>query len=494
MSANNNFNLLIFDKKNNDYNSSLSNFEKEFISVIKRMGLPVDNIFVPANQRLIVFKNANEVLSNLKEDIIHESNYISKFFAAVAAGLFDAALNYLWNETIIELRKRISNYDISYFFDNANLSSDEKKSLRIEDDLCKLDDYKLIQGARNIEIISEIGYKHLDFIRYMRNWTSAAHPNNSTITGLNLISWLETCIIEVIKLPYTDSKIKIKKLLSNIRSKTLSDQDAIEISLFFNTLNRHEANTLMLGFFGIYTREDTSQETRQNINLLALSLWQYIDIETKHQIGRRHASFANCGEIESKDYARRFLDLVDGLSFITEGMRSVEVSLSLTELKDAHRASNNFYSEPIFAKKLLALVGENGNSIKNIDYEYVTTIIECYITNGNGKAWNAEPYYLSLINKFNEEQALIALLSFKNEIIAIKLQHELCKNYFIMMIENLLLIKFTNESLKDICNKIIRLKNSLNTLKDDSSINKSIRNISLILPNLKDIIQTSGFN
>ena len=32
--------------------------------------------------------------------------------AAVGAGLFDAALNYLWDETIAEFRRRVARYDL----------------------------------------------------------------------------------------------------------------------------------------------------------------------------------------------------------------------------------------------------------------------------------------------------------------------------------------------------------------------------------------------
>ena len=46
--------------------------------------------------------------------------------------------------------------------------------------------------------ITQLGYKHLDYIRDMRNHASAAHPNHNEITGLQLASWLETCIQEVI--------------------------------------------------------------------------------------------------------------------------------------------------------------------------------------------------------------------------------------------------------------------------------------------------------
>ena len=70
--------------------------------------------------------------------------YLSKFLAAVTAGLFDAALNYLWDETILQLRYRVAQYDIQYFFDVAVSSPERRKKLNDVEDLVKIDDSELI--------------------------------------------------------------------------------------------------------------------------------------------------------------------------------------------------------------------------------------------------------------------------------------------------------------------------------------------------------------
>ncbi|NES06504.1 MAG: hypothetical protein F6K22_29025 [Okeania sp. SIO2F4] len=52
----------------------------------------------------------------------------------------------------------------------------------------------------------------IDYIRDMRNHASAAHPNHNEITGLQLASWLETCIQEVIGKEPEGAVIEVKKL------------------------------------------------------------------------------------------------------------------------------------------------------------------------------------------------------------------------------------------------------------------------------------------
>lgn len=58
-------------------------------------------------------------------------------------------------------------YDIEYFYDVA-VTSDKRKRLSGVEDLVKLDDSELVKGAKEIDMISDIGYRHLDYIKYMR--------------------------------------------------------------------------------------------------------------------------------------------------------------------------------------------------------------------------------------------------------------------------------------------------------------------------------------
>jgi len=117
---------------------------------IARHGLPTQDVLVPVPERLRVFNNIGDVLALLDYAHTQQSIYISKFIAAAASGLFDAALNYLWDETIFELRKRIVRYDLEYFFDLAVTNLDKRKKLRAEEDLTRLDDNELIGGATEI--------------------------------------------------------------------------------------------------------------------------------------------------------------------------------------------------------------------------------------------------------------------------------------------------------------------------------------------------------
>jgi hypothetical protein len=93
----------------------LERFQSTLLDRMGAAGLPVDSVLVDIDQRRRVLANLPDAIDILAPEDRARSYYISKMVAAAAAGLFDAALNYLWDETIAELRRRVALYDISYF-------------------------------------------------------------------------------------------------------------------------------------------------------------------------------------------------------------------------------------------------------------------------------------------------------------------------------------------------------------------------------------------
>jgi hypothetical protein len=232
-----------------NYEVQLNEFEESLLKFIALHDLPTESILIPINERIRVLRNVQDAIALLKSDKKRRSIYISKFIAATASGLFDSALNYLWNETVSELRQRIADYDLPYFYDNAVTNPEKRKILSTAKDLEKIDDIELIQGAREIELISDLGFRHLNFIRDMRNHASAAHPNQNEITGLLLIGWLETCIREVISLPEPYMATKIKRLLARVKTNSIDDIAAEQIATTFDRLTAEQVNNLASGFF-----------------------------------------------------------------------------------------------------------------------------------------------------------------------------------------------------------------------------------------------------
>lgn len=467
---------------NANYSSQIKQFEDELLYFIEKYDLPTSQVLVRVSERLRVFSNVDGVVERIELEQRQRSIYISKFIAAAAAGLFDAALNYLWNETIYELRRRVAQYDLAYFYDAAvGSSSDKRRKLNTEEDLIRIDDSELIKGAHEIGLISDLGFKHLDYVRYMRNWASAAHPNQNEITGLQLIGMLETCVIEVITLPVSNVVADIKKLLANIKTNQINEAEAKQVASFFANLPRERINPLAEGFFGIYTQTDTKPQTRQNVRLLIPYLWNRLDEHTREQFGIKYSRFIANNDQDKQKLAREFLETVSGLSYIPDGIRAAEIQIAIENLLLAHRAPlNNFYNEPPFARQLQRLVGETGKVPPEINQEYVLCLVEVFLTNGNGVAWNAESIYRSLLDQFDPDQALIAILSFSNLNISNRLQHSLCKNKFNDLME-IMKNKVSMPAVKELIDVIEEYRGCLDKMKDDSEIKRKVETLKKII-------------
>ncbi len=455
-------------------------FEKGVLSTIESYGLPIENILVPISERFVVYRNTETALSRIPGSQRAISVYFSKFLAASAVGLFDAALNYLWDETISEIRKRVIQYDVQYFYDNATNNEEKKKKLKSADDIDKLDDNELILGARNIGLISELGYKHLDYIRFMRNWASAAHPNQNQITGLQLISWLETCIKEVISLPLSDIAIQIQKLLANVKANKITEEDSKRIAPFFVELTSHQANNLISGFWGIYVDPNTSAIVIQNIDYLAPLLWARVDENGRQSLGIKYGKFVAINDAEGAKKAKRFLAIVKGLSYVPEDIKIVDIEIALQNLLSVHRMVNNFYNEPAFAKQLINIIGNRGGIPAQIRKTVVLGVVDVYLTNGNGVAFNAEPYYLELISRFNQDEAFIALLSFADERLASKLQFVLCSEKYKSLLD-LIKGKLLAPAIKELFDEIEKYPGAYDKILYNSKIKQMILNVEKIL-------------
>ncbi|MDT9341861.1 hypothetical protein VV11_021570, partial [Trichodesmium erythraeum 21-75] len=69
---------------------------------------------------------------------------------------------------------------------------------------------------------------------------------------------------------------------------------------------------------------------------------------------------------------------------------SANIQTSIKNLLRFHREINNFYNEPLLARKLQKLFSNMGKIPPQVNREYVNCLVEVLLTNGNSVAWYAE--------------------------------------------------------------------------------------------------------
>lgn len=401
--------------------SDLERFESAVRFELESRGLPSQSVFVGIEERAVMLSNVTGVLAPLTGDARGRSFYISKMIAAAAVGLFDAALNYLWDELVNELRRRVSGFDLSYFFDIAAGSTDLRKHLRTEDDLHRVDDANLLRAAREIGLLTDVGYQRLDHVRYMRNHASAAHPNQVTLTGLDLAQWLQICIREVITTPPDTVTATTGKLLANIKKDRLTETAVHDAAAFFDQLPPDRAATLANGLFGLYTATDRIPVVADNVRTLWPKLWPFVDEDTRHSFGLRHARASASADTNTADAARELLELAGGTAYLAQEVRARELSAALDSLMLAHQGRDNFYNEGPAAQRVADLAGDRGDIPATVQNQYLKTLVKTFLGNGYGVAWSAEDIYQQLLEQVDAHAAGRLLRCFRDPEVASRL-------------------------------------------------------------------------
>ena len=381
---------------------AVESFDEQLNHFLGHMGLPQEGILVPVADRKPVFQNMGTALAHLPGERTGDSIYISKFVAACATGLFDAALNYLWDETIKNLRAKVVRFDLQYFYDSLPGNASQTSVFKTESDLENISDSQLIRGCRTTGIITDIGFRHLDYIRNMRNHASAAHPNQNQITGLQLVGWMETCIREVLSKEPGGPVIEVRRLLTSLREQRIFEGDVAPIVNELPSLPDELSMSLLRSVVGIYTDESVASHVKDNIRLIAKNLWGVVPDEARREIGLKYATLAANGDAVKARLVREFIDIVGGQQFLTDSTLAFEISMALDSLDAAHHGRDNFYNEPAPARSLHRLVPDSGSIPPNVLPKYVKTLTLCRIGNGHGICWSAQGYYDDLLMRFSD--------------------------------------------------------------------------------------------
>jgi len=401
--------LVVTASGSTDLAASIDTFEELMLGHVSALGLPRANVLIGVPERVQVLGNLGGAIAELPPEYRANSMYLSKFAMAVSAGLFDAALNYLWDETIGELRRRIIDYDLSYFFDLAVSDPEKRKDLEDPEDLAKITDDELIRAAATVGFISTVGQRQLDIVRFMRNHASAAHPNQHELKAFQLLGYVQTCIAEVIMLPESQTMVDTSRLLRNVRDAKVTKTDAASYDPLFAALRDEQVTALANGLFGIYVRLDSAPLARDNIRLLVPYLWPHIAERTRAAFGVRFARFKANLDNQQADLAREFLETVGAASYLPADVRAGEIDVLVGRLLSAHEAMNNFYNEPPLARALRDYIGDQIVP-PGVREKYVATLVDVFLGRRSGIAISADPIYTELLEKFTPDEAALALV------------------------------------------------------------------------------------
>lgn len=333
-------------------------------------------------------------LKEIPEDLRGE--LIARMCVAVSTGLFDGAMNYIWNASILQLRTKVRNFGLAVVAQIQQSDFEEKHLLELQDS-------RLLELCLKLNIVDEDGFFFLSQCREVRNNFSAAHPTLGTINDREFTTFLNRCVRYALADSSSPKGVDISAFISAVKGPRFNDnQCQIWIQRLAET---HDAQRQMLTgmVHGIYCDPNTSEPSRLNALDLCSGLKDAFTADIKSDLINRHSDYVAKGEQDKHTASLQFFEKLGLLSLLNESEQHVVFSRSVERLWNVHNEMNNFYNEPPFAERLLEL-SQQGAIPETVQEEFVRTVVCCRVGNGCGISNAAVPAYDEMIRGFSPRE------------------------------------------------------------------------------------------
>lgn len=326
---------------------------------------------------------------------------IARACIATSVGLFDGAINYVWNASIKNLRKKVKDFGFNVV---AHILSEDFD----EEQLYDLKDAELLTLCLKLNLISEEGYYFLDQCRDVRNNFSAAHPSMGFIDDRELIAYIRRCAKYALSTVTNPKGVDINKFISAIKSQKFTMP---QLETWIERLkNTHDAQRELLFtmLHGIYCDPSSNEEARINSMAVCGEFADEFTPTIKSNLLDRHYEYQAKGDSKRYLASQQFFEKVGLLSLLNDLEVHNIFSEACKKLLSVHLAFDNFYNEPPFAERLFELSQQNAVPI-SAQYEYVLSVITCYVGNCYGISRAAIKYYERMIKNFSPKEIEVLL-------------------------------------------------------------------------------------
>ncbi len=328
------------------------------------------------------------------------SKGVARMCIAVSAGLFDSAINYIWNDSIVELRNKVKNFGLNIVGQvTSRKDFDEQK-------LNDLKDSELLDLCLQLNLINEEGYFFLNQCREIRNNFSAAHPTIGDLDNHEFINYVNRCAKYALGNEQNPIGVNVADLITALKlDKFSKEQLATWIERIEST---HEAQRELIFnmLHGIYCDPDSSEEARVNALKIVKYFKEKFTPTILSNLIDRHQDYVAKGKEVQHRTSQIFFEKLELLELLSDSERHSLISHACKNLWDAHLGMNNFYNEPPFAERLLELSSQ-GSIPKTAKIEFVQTVIACSIGNQYGTSHMADDFYKKMIKNFSPQEVQI---------------------------------------------------------------------------------------
>jgi hypothetical protein len=321
---------------------------------------------------------------------------IARMCVAVSTGLFDGAMNYIWNAAILQLRTKIRNFGLPIVAQILQSDFEEKH-------LVELQDSRLLELSLKLNLVNEDGFFFLDQCRDVRNNFSAAHPTLGTVNDREFTTFLNRCVRYALADASSPKGVDIGAFISAAKGARFNaNQCGVWVQRLRET---HDAQRQMLigMVHGIYCDPNTSEPSRLNSLDVCNALKAGFTAALRSDLVNKHSEYAAKGDEPRHTASLQFFEKLGLLTHLNESEQHAVFYRAVERLRNVHNAMNNFYNEPPFAERLLEL-SRQGAVPETVQEEFVQVVVCCNVGNGYGVSHAATASYDQIIKSFSPRE------------------------------------------------------------------------------------------
>ncbi|WP_144426360.1 hypothetical protein [Methylobacterium sp. ARG-1] len=278
---------------------------------------------------------------------------IVKMCIAVASGLFDAAINYVWNAAVVELRDKVRRFGI-----NVVPQVLDDKSLD-EDTLLDLKDAELLDLCRKLNLIGDDDFFFLDQCRATRNSFSVAHPAAGAVDEDEFVGFLSRGQKHALSSVHNPKGVDTKALLASLKATKFKKEQRLEWQRRIEETFEAQRELIFVMLHGIYCDPASAEEARLNAIALCEAFSDDLSAKNRSALVDRHQDYKAKGDDARQKASRQFFESLGQLALLSEAeVHSIFTSAS-RKLLTVHNSWDNFQNEPPFAERLLRLSRKN---------------------------------------------------------------------------------------------------------------------------------------
>lgn len=368
--------------------------------LVATLGIP-RNALASAEEIEYAWRDLPRELREIPENLRGE--LIARMCVAVSTGLFDGAMNYIWNASILHLRDKIRAFGLPVVAQIQQNDFEEKHLLELQDS-------RLLELCLKLNIVDEDGFFFLDQCRDVRNNFSAAHPTLGKVNDREFTTFLNRCVRYALADAAVPKGVDIGAFISAVKGARFNEQQcAIWVQRLTETHNA-QRQMLVTMVHGIYCDPNTPEQARLNAIDLCRGLLPAFNAAIRSELINSHTDYVAKGFQDKHAASLQFFEKLGMFGLLNEAEQHHIFSRAITRLWDVHNGMNNFYNEPAFAERLLELSAQ-GAVPETAQEQYVQTVACCRIGNGYGVSNAAVPYYDQMIQNFSPREILTLIQS-----------------------------------------------------------------------------------